>query len=201
MDAFKLSVKFYVEDDAQLQQHEFVPILHSWIQNKTVPDHMLIDVADYAHVHNGPGTLLVAHEANFYLDRFDGRLGLTYSRKMPAEGTFFDRLRQAFRAALQACSRLESDSRLAGRIGFVTTEAMLRLDDRLLAPNTSETFEQVRSDLERFAPELYAGSSIEIEHYPSQRNLFEVHLQAGDAPGIATLLHRLSASPAPAPAR
>ena len=203
MDAFKISVKFYVEDDTALSQHEFVPVLHAWIQNKLVPDHMLIDVADYAHVHNGPGTLLVAHEANFYLDRFDGRLGLTYSRKMPAEGVFRDRLRQAFKAALEACARLESDARLAGRISFGLTEAMVRLDDRLLAPNTAETFEQVRSDLERLAAGLYEGSSVEIEHYPSARGLFEVHLQASEAPGVATLLHRLSAGQgaAPVPAR
>ena len=203
MDAFKISVKFYVEDDTALSQHEFVPVLHAWIQNKLVPDHMLIDVADYAHVHNGPGTLLVAHEANFYLDRFDGRLGLTYSRKMPAEGVFRDRLRQAFKAALEACARLESDARLAGRISFGLTEAMVRLDDRLLAPNTAETFEQVRSDLERLAAGLYEGSSVEIEHYPSARGLFEVHLQASEAPGVATLLHRLSTgqSAAPVPAR
>ena len=193
MDAFKISVKFYVEDDSQPKPHEFVPILHSWIQNRLVPDHMLIDVADYEHVHNGPGTLLVAHEANFYTDRFDGRLGLMYSRKLPAEGSFIDRLRQAFKAALEACDRLESDSRLAGRIRFGTNEAMIRLDDRLLAPNTPETFEQVRPDIERFARELYAGSDVEIEHYPSPRTLFEVHIQASDAPGIATLVHRLSA--------
>ena len=71
-----MSVKFYVEDDSSLGAHEFVPVFHSWIQNHAVPEHMLIDVADYAHVHNGPGTLLVAHEANFYTDRIDGRLGL-----------------------------------------------------------------------------------------------------------------------------
>jgi hypothetical protein len=208
MDAFKISVKFYVEDDSQLRPHEFVPILHSWIQNRLVPDHMLIDVADYEHVHNGPGTLLVAHEANFYTDRFDGRLGLMYSRKMPwvpedkssgsLEGSFVDRLRQAFKAALEACDRLESDSRLAGRIRFSTNEAAIRLDDRLLAPNTPETFEQVRPDIERFARELYAGSDVEIEHYPSPRTLLEIHMQASDAPGIATLLHRLSAARAAA---
>jgi hypothetical protein len=197
MDAFKISVKFYVEDDSKLAQHEFVPVLHSWIQNKGVPDHTLIDVSDYAHVHNGPGILLVALEANFYTDRFDGRLGLMYSRKTDAGGgggAFAGRLRQALKAALEACARLESDARLAGRIRFSTTELMIRLDDRLLAPNTPETFAQIRPDIERVAAELYAGANVEIEHYQSPRTLLEVRVQASDAPGIATLLHRLSAA-------
>ena len=74
MDAHKISVKFFVDRPWAVQGHEFVPVFHSWIQLKTVPDHMLIDVADYSHVKDGPGTLLVAHEANIYLDRFDGML-------------------------------------------------------------------------------------------------------------------------------
>ena len=75
MQAHKIAVKFYVQDATGLEDAEFVPVLHAWIQDHAVKDHTLIDVADYAHVHNGPGTLLVAHEANFYLDRTDGFLG------------------------------------------------------------------------------------------------------------------------------
>jgi hypothetical protein len=116
-----------------------VPVLHSWIQNHAVAEHMLVDVSDYGHVHNGPGTLLVSHEANFYLDRIDGRLGLTYARKQAAPGAFVDRLRQTITAALEACVRLEDDPKLAGRIKFGGSEVTSRCDRRLLAPNTMET--------------------------------------------------------------
>jgi hypothetical protein len=49
--------------------------------------------------------VLVAHEANYYLDRFDGRLGLSYSRKRPLEGTFAERLRFVVTSALEAAAR------------------------------------------------------------------------------------------------
>jgi hypothetical protein len=81
MESSKLSVKFYVEESSQLKLADIVPVFHSWIQFHSIPDHLLIDVADYAHVPDGPGIVLVSHEANFYLDRFDSRLGLTYTRK------------------------------------------------------------------------------------------------------------------------
>jgi hypothetical protein len=200
MDVHKIVVKFFAEDGAGLSGEQFVPILHSWIQGHAIADHTLIDVADYSHVHEGPGTLLVAHEANFYLDRTDGFLGLSYSRKQPFEGTFAQRLRQAFSAALQACARLEDEPALQGRLKFRTNEALVRLNDRLLAPNTPETFQQVKPQLEQLAATLWPGGGIEMDHNASELSLFEVRLTANESPDIATTLNRLEAA-APAPSR
>src|SRR5436190_21718276 len=105
MDSPKLSLKFYLDDlSAKIRLADVVPVFHSWIQLHLIPDHLLIDVADYAHVIDGPGVVLVAHEANFYLDEFDGPQGLTYTRKMPIDGSFADRLATVFNAARQACA-------------------------------------------------------------------------------------------------
>ncbi len=143
MDAYKIAIKLFVENDSFLTANEFVPIFHSWIQQAAFPDHVLVDVADYGHVKDGPGTLLVAHEGNFYADRIDGRLGLTYSRKQPIEGSLQDRLRQAITTALEAAEKLQTDPRVEGRLSFKTDEFVITLNDRLLAPNTAETFGQV----------------------------------------------------------
>jgi hypothetical protein len=192
MQAHKISVKFYAEDDSKLAPHEFVPVFHSWIQNRAVPEHMLVDVADYAHVHNGPGTLLVAHEANFYTDRIDGRLGLTYSRKQAAPGAFIDRLRQAVTAALEAAVRLEDDPRLAGKLKFGTGEVTIRVPDRLLAPNTMETYSQVRGDIEKVAADLYGAGNFDVEHVLSDKLPFEVRIIAtASLPDTSSLLNRL----------
>jgi hypothetical protein len=195
MQAHKISVKLYAESDAGLGAHEVVPIFHSWIQNHSVAEHMLVDVADYGHVHNGPGTLLVAHEANFYADRLDGRLGLTYSRKQaaPAAAAFVDRLRQAATAALEACVRLEDDPRLAGKLKFGTGELTIRVADRLLAPNTMETYGQVRGDIEKLASDLYGAGNFDVEHVLSEKLPFEVRVIAtASLPDVSSLLNRLS---------
>src|SRR5581483_1646097 len=98
MDSHKLAVKFFIEDPSGLKTDEdFVPVFHRWIQTRAIADHQLIDVADYAHVKEGPGTLLVSHEANFHADLGGGRLGLLYVRKQPLPGgTFAERLRETF---------------------------------------------------------------------------------------------------------
>src|SRR5205814_1119849 len=118
-------------------------------------DHLLIDVADYKHVPEGPGTVLVSHEANIYTDQGEGRLGLLYFRKQPFAGaaTFAERLRATFRDALEACNLLEEEPALHGRVRFRTDELLFRVYDRLLAPNTDETFAEVKPELEAFLSE------------------------------------------------
>ena len=51
-----------------------IPVFHRWIQDRVCPE-MLIDVADYRHVPNGPGVVLMGHEASYSLDNTKGRLG------------------------------------------------------------------------------------------------------------------------------
>ena len=94
LDVFKINVKVFASQ-CTLHQEQFVPIFHRWIQNQSVEGHRLIDVAEYGHVLNGPGTVLISSEANFYTDSAEGRLGILYSRKLPLAGSFQDRLRAA----------------------------------------------------------------------------------------------------------
>lgn len=191
MDAFKISVKIFAESDPTIAADDFLAVFHSWIQRQAVPDHLLIDVADYAHVKDGPGTVLVANEANFYTDRGDGRFGLLYSRKTPVAGDFADRLRQALLAALEACERLESDETLAGRIKFKTNEVLIRINDRLLAPNTVDTFNDVREPVQQVLGSMFAASDVRLTHQPDERALFEVKASTTSSATIAQLLHRL----------
>ena len=57
---------------------EFAAVLNSWIQKQRLEE-LLIDVADYLHVHNGPGIMLTGHEADYSLDKRAGAdLIITY---------------------------------------------------------------------------------------------------------------------------
>lgn len=203
MDSSKLSIKLYAregQDPSVFDAGVIVPVFHSWIQARAVPDHLLIDVADYAHVPDGPGTVLVSHEANFSTDRTEGRPGLLYVRKQPLEGSLGQRLRTVLAAALSAAVRLEEHPSLRGKLHFRTDEFLFRVHDRLLAPNTPRTLEQVKPELERLAAELYPGGPVSLEYQPSDLTLFGVRVKATapQAPDPATLLGRLRAEAATA---
>ena len=77
---------------------------------------------------------------------------------------------------------------------FGTDEMIIRLHDRLLAPNTPETFKQVRGDIERVASDLYGAGNFDVEHVLSEKLPFEVRIKAttSSLPDVSSLLNRLS---------
>jgi len=138
-DLQRIAVKVFVADAGAVALETFVSVFHRWIQEHRVPG-ILVDVADYGHLPQSPGVVLVSHEANLAMDQTEGALGLLYTRKTPLEGAFADRLRSVLTAALDACAKLEAEPEFKGALKFRTDEILFLSNDRLAAPNTEEAF-------------------------------------------------------------
>ena len=80
MNVQHINIKLFIENPETLNLAEYSAVFNSWIQEQRF-DELLIDVADYLHVHNGPGIMLIGYEADYSLDNRAGRLGLLYNRK------------------------------------------------------------------------------------------------------------------------
>ena len=192
---FKLIVKLFAATDA-FGPADFVPVFHRWIQNQSLPGHLLIDVADYAHVPAGPGTLLVSHEANVHMDRADGRLGLAYVRKRPIAGatSINQALHAVFADALTAADLMGRDPELAGRLTFDTAEMAVRFNDRLLVPNTPETVADYVPHVTAAAQALFGCDVKVTPHNGSPRELLDLRVAPAHPLPVATLLARRTAS-------
>src|SRR5256885_11267139 len=103
MDVHRLGVKLFAADAASVRLKDFIPVFHGWIQKQIFTGHLLIDVHDYSHMHQGPGILLVAHEGNVSIDVSDGRPGLMYYRKIPTGLPSVQQLTSIFQSAVQSC--------------------------------------------------------------------------------------------------
>ena len=129
----RLTAKVLVRDGARLFRRGFISVFHGWIREHRIPEHVLIDVHDYTHLHHGPGVMLVAHEGHFRSDEGGGRLGLLYARKRGLAGGFEDRLRMTLRPLLQAATLLEAQGVEGTGVEFMGEEIILSFDDRLVA--------------------------------------------------------------------
>jgi hypothetical protein len=179
----KFAVKFFAENPDGVELGPGVPVFHRWIQTHSVPG-ILIDVADYRHVPEGPGVVLVGHEADYSLDRSEGPLGLLYVRKRPQGGALSERLQTAFWSALQACERLEAEPEFRGRLRFRRDDPLLVLNDRLLAPNTPATYEAVKPELEAALGQVYPGRAIGLRREEGDpRRRLAVAIRVSGAPG------------------
>lgn len=183
MNSHKLSIKLFTTRDVA---HDLiVPTFHRWIQQKSFPNHLLVDVADYAHVPEGPGTLLVSHEANIHLDHEGGKTGVLYVRKQPAGETFEQNLRATLRGALTAAAMLQDDDAVGAK--FDTKRIQFRIHDRLNGPNNPETFDAAKGHLERVLGAVY-GSPVKLTYKPDSERLFQVDVEAEAGQDVSSLL-------------
>lgn len=178
----------FAADTKGLRLEEFIPIFNSWVQ---ASDGAYYDIADYSHVQAGPGILVVAHEANISIDCAGNRLGLLYNRKQRLAGTNQEKLVTIFKAALENCRKLEEEPGLDGKLKFLGGEALVVINDRLLAPNSEETFAAVRPEIELLARRLYGSADYALERDPDARKRFNVSLRTPAPLDTRSLLRNL----------
>lgn len=191
MLANQLSVKLYAQDPAAVDLAAFIPIFHRWIQERRMPDRLLIDVADYRHVPDGPGIVLVAHEAHYSLESEHGPLGLAVSRKRDEPGELETKLVEGVREALTAARFLEDDP--TRPIRFRTDRLRASVVSRRFAQPGDATLAQARAALDALTARLYPGQEIRLAAEADPRAPFAVEIEAPGAPGLTALLERLAA--------
>lgn len=183
-----VNVKLVLRNPEAVDLEAIVPIFHAWIQEQSTEE-LLLDVASYAHVKDGPGILLIGHEADYSLDATDGRLGLRYNRKALIEGSNRFRLQQATRAALNALARLEQDAHLNGKIQFDGRNIELFINDRLLAPNNENTRNAAEPEFRSFLDRLGGGFVYSLQYEVDRRRLFGARIQFEREFTLEELLH------------
>jgi len=191
MDLKKINVKIAVEKGADLPLSSFIPVFHRFIQDDRL-EGMLIDVAEYTHVHQGPGVLLIAHEANYSLDETDGKRGLLYAQKRAGEKGTEAHLKTAFRRALLACSLLEKEKEAAGKLKFAVGRVLVQVNDRLGAPHSSGTHGELESLLNPFLNWLYDGEKYMLLPEKDPRKLAGFEVKVEKSFELDALLKKLS---------
>jgi hypothetical protein len=190
MEVYRLGVKLFCEEGSAVELPEFIPIFHRWIQEKAIGG-LLIDVADYSHVPQGPGVLLIAHEGVFAVDETGGRRGLVHYRRQPLDGSLEERLAAVTRSTLTACRRLASEPEFRGRLRFRGDEIVIFGNDRLLAPNTQATLERFQPALATLAATLYPGVDCSMRPEADPKERFSVAISAPKPVSVDALLERL----------
>jgi hypothetical protein len=196
MEAEKLQLKIFLTRDsaAAVELDAFVPVFHRWIKEHLLRE-LLIDVANYAHVPEGPGVVLIGHGSDYFMDQGEGRLGLLHNRKRSGFGPA-ERLTDLARRTLHAAALLQGDAAFSGKLAFGHNELLFRINDRLAASNDEATFAALRPELEELATRLF-GRSFELTRVGAPKDLFAVRLTSPTPSSLAALLERAGGPPQP----
>jgi hypothetical protein len=166
MELQKLAVKIFSQEGTPVPLASFIDVFHGWIQES---DGIYHDVADYSHMRDGAGIVLVARNQNVSIDETGGRRGLLYKQKTLLRGSNAEKLRQVFLWVLEYCRRIEKDPLVAKRIVFPATEAEVSIADRLTAPNTEDAFAQLTAEVENFVAASFNQRVISLERKKGPR--------------------------------
>jgi hypothetical protein len=160
-DIVRIGAKLYAENPEVVDLGAYIPLFHGWIQARDL-DGVPIDVADYAHVPDGPGVMLIGHEADRSLDAGEGRLGALYQRKRDLEGPLEERIALVVAEADHTADRIESEPSAAG-VGFGRDEILLRFNDRLNAPNDEAMLDALRPAIGAALAAVRPGRAAAVE--------------------------------------
>lgn len=173
----RLQIKLFASAESTVNYPALIPIFHRWIQKDAV-DGLLIDIADYKHVPNGLGVMLVGHEVDYGVDERDGRLGLTVTRKVnrtPQDKSLDEEIAIALRWALQSADLLTNEPTLD--LNFERDEIELRFLDALRTPNDGETFGQIRPIIAQVFEDIF-GAEVVVEHIDlDSRRPLTIHIR------------------------
>ncbi len=196
MDAHKLQLKIFAtpESARAVEVEAFIPVFHRWIKQRVLPE-LVIDVANYGHVPEGPGVVLIGHGSDYFADLGEGRLGLLHSRKRGALAADV-RLSDLVRRTLHVATLLEREPALGGKLRFATDELQFRINDRLAAPSSAETFAAVSPELEQLARRLFDGP-VELTPVGGTKELFGVRIKSPTSAPLSVLLERVGGAPGP----
>jgi hypothetical protein len=178
MDPLRLNLKLFVTDAPSLRPAELAPIFHGWIQRRELAPDLLIDVADYSHVADGPGVVLIAHEGHYAFDALQGQLGFSYSlRRAKVAAGFEPALRYGLRQLLTGVNLLLHEPSLQGRLQFDMQRLKLQINDRLRAPNRAETWAELRPEAQPALGAIF-DTGVRVEADPPGLGLFTLQVKS-----------------------
>lgn len=155
-DLKQIDIKVFADQGQDINPYEFVGVLQRWIQEHKIPG-VLIDVADYSHIEDGAGIILVGHEYNLSVDYTGGRMGLLFHYKLPSEDTLEERIASALKQAFNAAALLQEEDEFKARLAFSRTNFRFLASDRLNAPNDDATYAAIAPILEQAVKAVSGG--------------------------------------------
>lgn len=161
-DLQRIHVKILTDAPPNLKLEPFLDIFGRWRADKNHPAGW-VDLADYAHVPRGMGVVLVGFQANFAFDMTDddGRSapGILYAAKKGLSGTHSERIASVLKSCFALSQRLITEKGFPQGVHLRTDALEIRFADRLVTPNTKESYEELCPAVLKVLDRLFGASS------------------------------------------
>ncbi len=175
-----------------------IPTLHRIIQQQASEpfpglDEIWIDVVDYRHVEDGPGLLLVSHDAYYGIEHNRRRSTLLYRRRRPAAGPLAQLLTEAALQLLAFAHCLTVEEPTVDLL-WRTERWTVSLQDRLLAAAEVATERRLAAPLSHFRRRLLGAEALATSGAFDRGEPWTVELEGPRRRPLEILAQRLTAA-------
>lgn len=166
-----------------------IAVFHRFIQRGLV-EGLILDVADYRHVPQGPGVMLIGHDVDYGINPDE----FTVIRKRSGDDPAATQLRDALRMALGAMDAVEDDGELD--VTFDRSRFTIAAIDRRLG-TPDEVQAALRVEIEPLITELYGpDAKVSVTDTDGAHRTPTLQVEA-DPAAAAEVLDRLGGAAAP----
>ena len=166
----RVDLKQMIDSGIEPDLDPFLVIFDRWRKQDDHPADW-VDLADYAHMPEGPGILIAGKRETFSVNLNPPGIGLLTSVRRGLEGSLEDRFRESLRRARRLNEALMAEPEFPGEFRIVEGAWEVFVNDRLLFPNTDESDTLVR-------PQLAAAMGVDAQS-------LERHADAGGRLGYS----------------
>jgi hypothetical protein len=197
-DLQKINVKFGIQCPDDTNWDALLAVFGRW---RLEEGEEIIDLADYAHVPEGPSVILVSKRWQFGVDfargsglgRDGGWGGLFLSSRKGLSGDTASRIGGAARSCLEKSKRLLGERETPDGIELLCAELDVVFNDRVLVPNTDESDATMLPSVQSVATSLYGDGGYEIERDADPDRRLGYAIRASSAIDVDAALARLGA--------
>ena len=186
MDWQYLTLHTALRAPATLDYERVLALIGAWHVDGAVP-YKGWHIVNYGY--SSAGIILMGSHDYVGLHHIDGHPATIYNRRKPLDGTTGDRVRDAFRRALELARLLEGQSVYPG-LAVDPGRWFLAANDALRVPNTDAAVADLRGPLEEILRPLFGAGAWTITRRPAGQR-FGVDITVRQAPAVAELEARL----------
>lgn len=190
IDLQRISVKILTDALPILKLDSFLNIFGRWRTDAAHPAQW-VDLADYAHMPNGPGIVLVGKLCNFSFDLGAGAPGLLYAGKKGLAGTTEDRLKAVLLAGFRMSQRLVAEEEFPAGIHLLPGSLELIFNDRLETPNNAATDRLLRPAVRAVLDRLCGPGAYQLTPQPDPGRRYGFTVMAPKPATVETAIARL----------
>jgi hypothetical protein len=195
-DRLQISLHSEPLRNPDVDMEQYVAVFHDWIRQSALGG-LLIDVASYVHVPNGPGVLLIGHELDYGVRIALGRVELTCRHKRDP-GSEGNALKRCLRQLLQAAQLLEGASKLSETPTFHASDFVFRSNDRLRCANNPEVGSSVARTVGGLFCKALGTNTLDVASIGTEREALTLVIKrpvtGGEPEGVAVAMRRLAAA-------